>query len=214
MRFMLWVIAIFLSTATQAGALHFDELAVQWQPEERWRWQDQALSSRQFTSEQDVITVAQQIQQLVHQQGVDVRVQRLSSALLLSFEEAQSRHHYLFMLSAQATGTAGWFSALALPSENKVSSLLSVLPQALFTGLYQHGWGIQGDDPAYALLQPSSPSPRLWQRLQDRLAQQHWEGGYCELGRWCQWTKLSQKLWVWVDSQQGLWHVLWWPEFS
>ena len=214
MRWKLWIFAVLLSTTAQASDLRFDELAVQWQPEERWLWQGQALSSRQFSSDQDVITVAQHIQQLAHQQDVDVRVQRLSSALLLSFEDTPSQQHYLFMLSAQATGTAGWFSVLTLPSENKRPSLVSVLPQAVFKGLYQHGWSLQGDDPVYALLQPSSSSPRLWQRLQNRLTQQHWAGGHCEAGRWCQWHKQSQKLWVWVDQKHGLWHVLWWQKSS
>lgn len=217
---MKWLMGVFLaygllgSMAVSQELLTFLELPVQWQKAERWQWQGQDLLSQRFSSKQDVATVAFQIQKLAP--DVDLRVQRLASAWLLSFDHAPTHTHYLFLLSAQSQGTEGWFSTMKLLKNQK--SPAALVPSTLFTGLYQHSWSLSDpdahnmDEPFYVLLQPINSSKRLWLQLNNRFIQQAWQGGSCLKGQWCQWYKNTQKLWLWVDPKQGLWHVLWWPK--
>lgn len=202
-----------LPTAFSQELPTFTDLPVQWQPLERWQWQGQKLSSQRFSSKHDVFIVAQQIQK--HAAGINLRVQRLASAWLLSFDHEPTKSHYLFLLSAQSHGTVGWFSIMSLV--NTQNSTATLVPTTLFTGLYENSWSIGNvdentiDEPLYVLLKPKSRSQKLWQQLNTRLLQYAWQGASCQRGQWCQWHKGLQKIWFWEDSQLGLWHVLWWP---
>lgn len=199
---------------SQEEVLSVAELPVVWQPAERWQWQGQDLSSQRFSSQQHIANVAQHIQNQL--QGVDLRVQRLASAWLLSFDHPPTHTHYLFLLSAQTQGTEGWMSTMRLTDRKNHTSAF-MLP-ALFSGLYQHSWHIREvnenntKEPLYVLLQPNNKSQKLWRQLNARLIKQNWQGGSCLVNQWCQWHKNSQTLWLWMDPKQGLWHVLWWPK--
>lgn len=208
--------SLFMPSVYSQELLTLSDLPVVWQPAEQWQWQGQDLLSQRFSSEQDIATVAQHIQRQL--QEVDLRVQRLASAWLLSFDYEPTNTHYLFLLSAQAQGTAGWMSTMK-PS-GRENQTIALMPSALFAGLYQHSWSVKlkhldtdsSREPVYVLLQPVSHNKKLWQQLVTRLTKHTWQGGACTPGQWCQWHKYSQKLWLWADVNRGLWHVLWWPK--
>lgn len=202
--------------ALSQESIKLTELPVTWLPAEQWQWQGQELSSQRFQSQHDVATLAQHIQKQLP--TVDLRVQRLASSWLLSFDHQATGTHYLFLLSAQVQGTAGWLSTMKL-IETK-GQPVALVPPVVFAGLYAHSWSSGNlamavttrQEPFYSLLQPVNASQRLWQQINTRLIQQAWVGGYCAMGQWCQWHKNTQKLWLWVDPKLGLWHVLWWPQ--
>lgn len=189
------------------------DLPVRWQSIERWHWQGQQLTSQQFSSDQDVIVIAQQIQQRI---DTDLRIQRLSTAWLLSFE--QEKTHYLIFLSTAKKGIKGWLSSLDLT--NPPLSVSISAPPLVFLGLYQHSWSVKSVDltaPTYFVLQPIEKEKRqnhqLWSKFTHRLKREGWSGNVCEgMTSWCQWQHGSQKLEVWVDPNDGLWHALWWPK--
>lgn len=208
MKKLLGVLLCVFSMNT-AWALHlpaFEDLPVQWKPKELWQWQGQTLLSQRFSSTHDVATLAALIQQRVEPSGL--RIQRMSSSWLLSFDHFSKDAHYLLLLSAQPNGSQGWFSAMQLPNTEQNN----VMPPALFTGLYQHSWSIGHQEneagSVYFVLQPILPEPRFWQHLKTRLQGQLWQEQGCEVGQWCRWHKEKQQLWLWVDAEQGLWHVL------
>lgn len=213
---MKWFVGIFLLYIAHIKVAFgllipaFDHLPVQWQKAERWQWQGQEIFSQRFSSDHDVLTLSALIEQRL--EAVDLRIQRLSSSWLLSFDDLPTHTHYLLLLSAQSKGTQGWLSTLTLAP--KSPALNNLTPPSLFNGLYQHSWHLRipstEQEPLYFVLQPTSQSSTLWAQFKRRLMQHAWSGALCDQGQWCQWQKAAQRLTLWVDPKQGLWHVLWW----
>lgn len=212
-------------TATHAHMLPvLSDLPVQWQPEESWYWQGQPISSQRFSSDSELKHVAQQIQQRL-QPIADLRLQRLSSSWLLSFEKNHT--HYLILLSAQQQGSHGWLSSMSLASANGFSEPVPSMPPIELSGLYQHSWSlstIRADDikmygvsdvlPQYFILQPVRKNKKAEQVLFIRLQRYGWHGGYCDNNQLCQWQKDKKRLLFWVDPKNSLWHLLWWSASS
>lgn len=192
----------------------FQDLPVRWQDIEKWQWQGQSVTSQYFSSDQDVMVITQKIQQRI---TTDLRIQRLTSSWLVSFDHDQT--HYLILLSVKEQGTQGWLSSLSLKEDSDSSSLKQL--SSIFSGLYGHSWHLQSAEnpsPNYFILQPLRTEKNKighdWSRLLDRLKHQGWRALSCErVGSWCQWEQGSQKLMVWGDPNGDLWHVLWWPKF-
>lgn len=212
---MKWLVGVFLLYIVQIKVAFgllipaFDHLPVQWQKAERWQWQGQEIVSQRFNSEHDVLSLSELIEQRLG--AVDLRIQRLPSSWLLSFDDLSTHTHYLLLLSAQSKGTQGWLSTLTLDPKALATNLA---PPKLFNGLYQHSWRLQTTEkePLYFVLQPLSQSPSLWSQLKKRLVQEAWSGALCDQNQWCQWQKAAQHFTLWIDPKQGLWHVLWWSE--
>lgn len=180
----------------------FKDLSVQWLQAEKWLWQGQSVVSQHFYSSLQVEALAQQIQQRIDS---DLRIQRLASAWLLSFDRAAT--HYLILLSAQSKGSQGWFSSLSL--HNTTTD-----PPPIFNGLYSHSWQLQSEQnhPTYLILEPKTPNQSTYVKLKNRLLQQGWKNTRtCQITQWCQWQKASQKMIWWLDQNSTRWHVLWWP---
>ena len=209
-------------TATHAHILPIlSDLPVQWQSEESWNWQGQPISSQRFSSDSELTYVAQQIQQRLESMA-DLRVQRLSSSWLLSFEKNQI--HYLILLSAQQQGSHGWLSSMSLAVTSDLSKSALPKPPLEFAGLYEHSWSLSainsadikpyGVLPHYFILQPVRKNKKAEQALFMRLQRYGWRNRNCNNKQFCQWHKGKKKMLVWVDSKDGLWHLLWWPVLS
>lgn len=218
MKIIRWILGVFLLLSSGHSKTQmlvgFQDLPVSWQKMEKWQWQGQSISSQRFSTDQDVFFITQQIQQRI---ATDLRLQRLSSSWLLSFN--QDHTHYLILLSAQQNGTQGWLSSLSLKEQSVSASFVD--PPVIFSGLYQHSWYLQSTEfsgPDYFVLKPLISEKKKinhdWLELMHRLKRQGWRGSFCKKSSsWCQWEQGVQKLMVWVDPKNGLWHVLWWPKF-
>lgn len=179
------------------------DLPVQWLSAEKWLWQGQSIVSQRFHSQLEVVDLAQHIQQRIDS---DLRIQRLASAWLLSFDKAKT--HYLILLSAQSQGSQGWFSSLSLHAN-------TINPPAVFNNLYEHSWQLQSEQSTslYFMLNLTDSIQKSHTKLLARLQQQGWKNTQnCQISQWCKWQKASQQIIWWADKHRTRWHVLWWPQ--
>ena len=175
---------------------------VQWQSTEQWHWQGQRIQRQDFTSPSSALELMNQLPNLL---PYNLKALALPNAWMVSFFADEK--HFLLFLAAQQQSATGWLSSMTVLTDQQA------IP-SVFDGLYEHKWFMQAQtqQPSYLVLQAHRPFAKNTHRLTRRLQNQGWASAIqdCALVVACEWSKKRQRLLIWQEPRQGLWHILWW----
>lgn len=202
MSAVLWLCCAVLGGAQAQLLPLLNGWPVQWQSVEQWQWQGQRIQRQGFSSSNSALELMNHLPDLL---PYDLNALALPNAWLVNFFADEK--HFLLFLAAQHQNVTGWLSSITFLTDHQ--SIPSV-----FEGLYEHRWLMQTQtqQPRYLVLQARKPFTKNNHRLKRRLQDQGWTSALqdCALTVACEWKKNQQRLLIWQEPRQGLWHVLWW----
>ncbi|GGE68128.1 MAG TPA: hypothetical protein K8U84_06785 [Paenalcaligenes hominis] len=202
MSAVLWLCCAVVGGAQAQLLPALTQWPVQWQPIEQWHWQGQRIQRQAFTSSSSALELINQLPTLL---PYDLNALALPSNWIVKF--FADEQYFLLFLTAQHQQATGWLSSLSFQTRQ-------LRIPAVFDGLYEHKWVMQAQaqPPSYVVLQAHRPFLKSAQRLRLRLQAQGWIAGVqdCVLTAPCEWSKKQERLMIWQEPRQGVWHILWW----